>query len=81
MLLFDYKPEIKAVLMEIYTPASPDDENVKFITLEEIRDNLTRVLPFKKVSESDTYEVLKELGYKISPDDEDKFGFMVKDLI
>jgi len=81
MLVFNYKPEIKHVLSSMFKPANIDDAMVEFLSLEDLIVNLTRVIPKEHVNETDVYEVLKELGFTISQDQDNQFGFMVQHVI
>ncbi|MGB0867980.1 MAG: hypothetical protein ACPGSD_00160 [Flavobacteriales bacterium] len=80
-MILDYKPEIKEVLSSLFKPADIDSNEVDFLTLSELIENLGRVMPIKHLSETDVYECLKESGFKISQDHENQFGFMVQKII
>ena len=49
----------------MFSPSTPEDEKAIPKTLAEIHAQVINILPSKWVEESDVYNILKELGYKI----------------
>lgn len=61
----EYKSDLIELISKMYVPSSPEKENSLALTLTEMHNQVTNILPEKWVDESDVYNSLKELGYKI----------------
>lgn len=61
----DYTEEIQDLLQSNFKPVAPDSEGAIAMSLTEIHEQITNVLPAKWVDESDVYAVLLSLGYKL----------------
>jgi hypothetical protein len=63
----EYYEEIKNLIDQIYTPVDSlldEREYTKKNSLDEVFNDVTRILPKEWVYRSDVYQALKELGFK-----------------
>ncbi len=63
----EYSEEIKNLINNLYEPvlSIEDGDECEKKTLSDIYQEVVRVLPSKWIEESDVYEALQELGFKV----------------
>lgn len=71
----DYSEEIKNLLLNFYSPVASKEEateNTVKKTLEEVHEEVIRVLPGRWIYTDDVFNALDELGFKYFHDQDDE---------
>lgn len=61
----DYTPELRDLLTTMFSPSSPEEADNEALTLLDIHEEVTNILPAKWVDEADVYDALKLLNYNV----------------
>lgn len=60
----EFTQELKKLMEDMYSPGQLDQENTVHLTLSNIWNQVTQILPEQWIDESDVYQCLVNLDYK-----------------
>ena len=63
----NYTDDLQQLIQKLFTPSNPTEENNAAMSLTEIYNQVTNILPAKWIYEADVYECLQKLEFKTYP--------------